>query len=158
MVDNQERIEVEVFQGEAPRCSQNTLVGSFRFDLMPAPRQSPVRVEFAYDLNGVVRVSVSQLGTDNAKTVALSVADASKSVQSGKSESPLERKARSLLPKLAGERCAELQLLLDSYLTASGKEREQAEERLLDFFLEQDDQDDDQDNDDSDQDSTASND
>lgn len=141
LYENQDMIEVEVFQGEEPRCSQNTRIGSFKFELRPAPDHSPVRVEFAYDLNGVVRVSVSQPGTDNAKTVALSVADAGEEAQSGKAESPVERKARVLLAKLKGEPHAELQRLLDAYVQSSGNERERAEENLLDFFLELDDDD-----------------
>ena len=139
LYDNQEELEVEVFQGEAPRCSQNTRIGSFDFPLRPAPVHSPVRVEFAYDLNGVVKVSVSQPGTDNAKTVALSVADAGKAAQTGKAAGPLERKARNLLASLTGEARDELERLLDTYLLASGDARDRAEERLLDFFLDQDD-------------------
>ncbi len=138
MHDDQKMIEVEVFQGEAPRCSQNARIGSFDFPLRPAPLHSPVRVVFAYDLNGVVRVSVSQPGADNAKTVALSVADAGKAAQSGKAERPVERKARGLLSTLSGERREELQRLLDAYLAASGETCERAEERLLDFFVELD--------------------
>jgi molecular chaperone DnaK len=138
MVEDQERLEVEVFQGEAPRCSQNARIGSFGFDLLPAPANSPLKVEFAYDLNGVVRISVSQPGTDNAKTVALSVADAGMAVQSG-AESPVERKARGLLSKLSGEPRAELQELLDAYVGASRQDRDEAENRLLDFFLDLDD-------------------
>jgi molecular chaperone DnaK len=138
MVDDQELIEVEVFQGEAPRCSQNARIGSFQFPLRPAPIRSPVKVEFAYDLNGVVRVSLSQPGTDNAKTVALSVADAGKSAQAGAAQSPVERKARDLLARLTGAPRLELQRLLDAYLDASGPDREAAEGKLLDFFLDLD--------------------
>ena len=38
---NQKLVEVEVFQGESPSCSENTLIDSFRFDLKPAPAGSP---------------------------------------------------------------------------------------------------------------------
>lgn len=140
MEDDQELIEVEVFQGEAPRCSQNTRIGSFQFPLQPSPAHSPVKVEFAYDLNGVVRVSISQPGTDNAKTVALSVADAGKSAQAGAAQSPVERKARDLLARLTGAPRLELQRRLDAYLAASGPDREAAEGKLLDFFLDLDDE------------------
>jgi molecular chaperone DnaK len=135
MSEDQAEVDVEVFQGEAPRCSQNACVGSFTFALRPAPADSPVRVEFAYDLNGVVRVSVSQPGTDNAKTVALSVADAGRAAQGNAEQSAVERKARSLLSKLTGDDRAELEALLESYVASQGSERQVAEEALLDFFL-----------------------
>jgi molecular chaperone DnaK len=136
MVPGQEEIQVEVFQGDAPRVSENTRVGAFEFQLEPRPALSPVRVEFAYDLNGVVKVSVSQPGTANAKTVALSVADAGRASQAKAAQSAVARKARALLEHLAPEPRAELERLLDRYVKAEGAERERAEEALLDFFLE----------------------
>jgi molecular chaperone DnaK len=136
MVPGQEEIQVEVFQGDAPRVSENTRVGAFEFQLEPRPALSPVRVEFAYDLNGVVKVSVSQPGTANAKTVALSVADAGRASQAKAAQSAVARKARALLEHLAPGPHAELERLLDRYVKAEGAERERAEEALLDFFLE----------------------
>jgi molecular chaperone DnaK len=72
VVDNQRRVQVEVYQGEMPRCSENTLIGDFSFELLPAPAHSPVVVEFRYDLDGIIRVTVSQKGTDRRKEVTLS--------------------------------------------------------------------------------------
>jgi molecular chaperone DnaK len=137
LLPEQERIRVEVFQGEAPRVSENTRVGSFDFPLEPCPAGSPVRVEFSYDLNGVVKVFVSQPGTANAKTVALSVADAGKATQAQVVEqSAVVRKGRSLLERLAPGPRAELHRLLEQHAQAEGSARERAEESLLDFFLE----------------------
>jgi molecular chaperone DnaK len=148
LVDQQERLEVEVFQGEAPLCSQNTRVGSFRFDLAPVPAHSPIKVEFAYDLNGVIRVEVSQPGKNNAKTVALKVADAGKKSQktrrepaargaaSHRAESPIERKARVLLPSLSGDERRKLEELLAQLAAATEANRESVEDALLDLFLE----------------------
>jgi molecular chaperone DnaK len=136
MVPEQERIQVEVFQGEAPRVSENTRVGAFDFPLEPSPAHSPVRVQFAYDLNGVVKVSVSQLGTANAKTVALAVADAGKAAQAQPAQSAVARKGRALVERLPPRQRAELEQLLDRYAKAEGAARERAEEALLDFFLE----------------------
>ena len=53
---------MEVYQGESTRCSENTLIGQFPFALLPAPAGSPVVVEFRYDLDGIIRVVVSQKG------------------------------------------------------------------------------------------------
>jgi molecular chaperone DnaK len=71
MVDHQRSVQVEVYQGESPRCSENTLIGDFVFELSPAPAGCPVVVEFRYDLDGIVRVTVSQKGTERRKEVTL---------------------------------------------------------------------------------------
>jgi len=64
---------VEVYQGESPSCGENTLVGHFHFPLKPAPAHFPVTVEFAYDKEGVVHVTVDQKGKENRKEVTLNV-------------------------------------------------------------------------------------
>jgi molecular chaperone DnaK len=136
--DEQERLDVEVFQGESARVSKNSRVGQFGFDLEPRPEGSAVRVEFAYDLNGVIRVSVSQPGTTNSKTVALSTARASSATMSStttRAPSALEKKAVALAEKLKGPQRAHLDTLIQAYQTATGTAREAAEEALLDFFL-----------------------
>jgi molecular chaperone DnaK len=71
-VDDQERVAVEVYQGESERCSENALIGEFPFELLPAPENSPVVVEFRYDLDGIIGVTVHQKGTDNRREVTLS--------------------------------------------------------------------------------------
>ena len=136
MVEGQERLHVEVFQGEAPRVSENRRVGSFEFRLAPAPESSPVRVEFAYDLNGVVNVSVTQNGTSNRKTVALALGEATVAPGSAtRAESALERRAASLLPELAEAERAKLLALLAGLREAGDARQETAEEALLDFFI-----------------------
>lgn len=72
VVENQELVMIEVYQGESPRCSENTLIGEFNFDLEPAPMNSEVECQLGYDLEGVVRVVVSQRGTDNRAEVTMS--------------------------------------------------------------------------------------
>ena len=136
MVEGQERLHVEVFQGEAPRVSENRRVGAFEFRLAPAPESSPVRVEFAYDLNGVVNVSVTQNGTSNRKTVALALGGATVAPGSAtRAESALERRAASLLPELAEAERAKLLALLAGLREAGDARQETAEEALLDFFI-----------------------
>jgi len=138
IVDEQEKLSVEVFQGEARRASENRLVGSFDFDLVPAPDHSPVEVTFAYDLDGVVRVTVAQPGTNNRKTVNLKLSDASELGL----DTPVLRKARALLSTLEDEGRSVLQELIAGYEAAPVNERERAEEALLDFFVDLDDSDD----------------
>jgi molecular chaperone DnaK len=134
MVDQQERLKVDVYQGESRRCSDNRLVGSFDFALEPKLQNSPVAVVFAYDLDGVVRVTVTQPGTNNRKTVQLRLSDASSGL-----DSAVLRKARKLLADLEGEPHAALMQLMAAYEQADTNAREAAEEALLDFFVELDD-------------------
>jgi molecular chaperone DnaK len=148
MIDDQAKLEVEVFQGEAQLCSQNTRVGSFLFDLVPVPAHSAIRVEFAYDLNGVIRVEISQPGKNNAKVVALKVADAGKKAQrtkapaaarsksTARAESPIVRKARALLPSLSGDEQRKMEGLLAKLAAAKPDDQERIEDELLDLFLE----------------------
>lgn len=132
LFDDQPGVTVDVYQGEAPRASQNNHIGSFRFPLQPAPAGCPVRVEFAYDLNGVVRVSIAQSGTDNAKTVALSVADTGVPVSS---VDALERRVGALLDRIAGEDKPALEAALAAWRVAQGERRQAAEDALIDLLL-----------------------
>ena len=102
VVENQEKVEIEVYQGESPHCSENTLIGHFSFKLLPAPRNSALVVEFCYDLEGIIRVIVHQKGTDNRQEVTLS-SRARQTVQTGTAgpvENYILRKARTLAESL----------------------------------------------------------
>lgn len=70
---NQGGVEVGVYQGESASCRENTRVGQFYFSLKPAPAHSPVTVEFAYDKEGVVHVTIDQKGAENRQEVTLDV-------------------------------------------------------------------------------------
>ena len=109
LVDNQKRVQVEVYQGEQPSCSQNTLIGDFLFELEPAAENSPVVVEFSYDTDGIIRVRVHQKGTDNRKEVTLdsrarrveaTLAEAAAGVDSSGVDNYMIRKARKLAESL----------------------------------------------------------
>ena len=129
---NQKLVEVEVFQGESPSCSENTLIDSFRFDLKPAPAGSPVTLEFSYDLQGIVRVTVSQKGFENTRTVAVELhkagvtgghaagAERDEPALGDKPVNYLSQKARKLLQdsRLAPASVRELTLLAHRYETA----------------------------------------
>ncbi len=71
--DNQEFAQIEVFQGENASCKKNTLVGSFHYPLKPAPAGCPLVVEFSYDREGIIHVTVEQKGFINRKEVTLDV-------------------------------------------------------------------------------------
>ncbi|RPJ06270.1 MAG: hypothetical protein EHM36_07190, partial [Deltaproteobacteria bacterium] len=73
MVDRQEGVDVEVYQGESVSCKENTQVGRFYFPLTPAPAHSPVTTEFAYDREGIVHITIDQKGYHHRKEVTLDV-------------------------------------------------------------------------------------
>ncbi len=55
--DNQRRIAVHVYQGEARRCKDNLHLGSLEVDGIPlGPAGQEVRLRFTYDLNGILEV------------------------------------------------------------------------------------------------------
>ena len=55
--DGQERVEVQIYQGENRYCSDNTLLGQLTLRVPPAPRGTQgVRVRFTYDINGLLEV------------------------------------------------------------------------------------------------------
>ncbi len=104
--DRQSGVEVEVFQGENASCTENTLIGSFFYPLKPAPARSPVIVEFAYDLEGLVRICLDQKGYDNRKEVTLDIRNrkVEDAALSGPAESPVNyiaEKARRLAAEAA---------------------------------------------------------
>lgn len=61
-VDEQEAIEVAVYQGESRNTRDNVHVGAFLVPLPPMAAGSPVQIGFEYDRNGLIRVSVSEKG------------------------------------------------------------------------------------------------
>lgn len=57
--DNQEKVDVQVFQGENRYCGDNTLLGRLLVPVPPAPRgRQSVRIRFTYDINGLLEVEV----------------------------------------------------------------------------------------------------
>jgi len=145
LTDDQEHVAVEVYQGESSRCSENTLIGNFPFALLPAPQGSPVVVEFRYDLDGIIQVSVHQKGTDNRKEVTLSTR-ARQMAEPAEAAGPVEnyilRKARALAAQGAGglqdrlgsAAAAYEEILAD--LEADPADIDRAEEALLEVLAE----------------------
>src|SRR5436305_10351 len=147
LLDDQEIVAVEVYQGESSRCSENTLIGRFPFKLLPAPAGSPVVVEFRYDLDGVIRVVVHQKGTDNRREVTLSTRTretaAADAGSAGAVENYILRQARAVAASLpAGELRESLAAAADSYgevladAEAGPGDVDPAEERLLELLEE----------------------
>lgn len=73
--DNQDAVEIEVYQGERPTASDNTLLGKFRLGVAPAPAGVPeIVVNFDYDVDGIVHVSATDRKTGKEKNITVTAA------------------------------------------------------------------------------------
>lgn len=64
MFDNQEKVEVTVFQGEAPDALDNIEIGRFMVEgLRKVPAGNPIVIDFSIDINGILQVRASEKKT-----------------------------------------------------------------------------------------------
>ncbi len=55
--DGQDKVDVEIYQGEHRYCADNTLLGKLLVLVPPAPKgQQSIRIRFTYDINGLLEV------------------------------------------------------------------------------------------------------
>ena len=58
--DNQSRIDIGIYQGEAYYCKDNLKLGSIRMDIQPRKRgENHLKICFTYDINGILEVEVT---------------------------------------------------------------------------------------------------
>ncbi len=72
MFDNQEEVDVTVFQGEAPDALDNIEIGRFLVKgLRKVPAGNPIVLDFSIDINGIlhVRASEKKTGLEHAITI-----------------------------------------------------------------------------------------
>ncbi|MGL5414462.1 MAG: Hsp70 family protein [Clostridium sp.] len=74
-IDNQERVNIRVYQGEEKWTDKNMFVGNFTIDGIPKNKagEEKILVTFAYDLNGMLDVSVEVLSTGQKKSRIMAV-------------------------------------------------------------------------------------
>ncbi|MBO3460446.1 Hsp70 family protein [Aetokthonos hydrillicola Thurmond2011] len=60
--DNQEAVEIEVFQGENPIAEENVPLGSFKVENLPPKPAGSIQVEvhFDFDINGILTVTTTE--------------------------------------------------------------------------------------------------
>ncbi|XP_045456319.1 heat shock protein 68-like [Melitaea cinxia] len=75
--DNQDAMNIEVYEGERTLTKDNNLLGSFGlYHIPPAPRGvAKIDVTFAVDVNGILTVSTEDKTTGNFKSVTISNAN-----------------------------------------------------------------------------------
>ncbi|MEZ3115253.1 molecular chaperone DnaK [Halobaculum sp. MBLA0147] len=71
--DNQQSVQVRVFQGEREIAEENELLGAFQLSgIPPAPAGTPqIEVTFDIDENGIVNVSAEDQGSGNAEDITI---------------------------------------------------------------------------------------
>lgn len=72
MVDEQQSVDVRVFQGEKPIADENTLIGDFLIEnLSDVPAGNRIQLKLKLDLNGILDVTAEELDTGLTKTVRM---------------------------------------------------------------------------------------
>lgn len=71
--DNQDIVNIAVYEGERPMVKDNHLLGQFDLTgIPPAPRGIPqIEVTFEIDVNGILRVSAEDKGTGNKNNIVI---------------------------------------------------------------------------------------
>jgi molecular chaperone DnaK (HSP70) len=67
MVDNQEGVLVQVFQGESIHALDNILIGSYNFELSNTPAGSTITLTYDLDVNGILKLEAVE--KDSGKTL-----------------------------------------------------------------------------------------
>ncbi len=90
MVDNQEMVDVTVFQGEAPDALDNIEIGRFLVEgLRKVPAGNPIVLDFSIDINGILRVRASEKAS--GLEYAITIDNALSRFQDGKLDEARER-------------------------------------------------------------------
>ncbi|MBF0297244.1 MAG: Hsp70 family protein [Oligoflexia bacterium] len=58
---HQDQIEINIFQGESQNTDENIFIGSFVVNLKPNVKIVPLNLSMEYDLNGIIKISMSSL-------------------------------------------------------------------------------------------------
>ncbi len=139
--DNQKEVEVEIFQGEAPKVDDNLLLGKFslRVPKNKAGREG-FQVRVTYDTSGLIEVEASSLTT--GKTAGMVIRQNATSLSEADVAARLTAmQALKLHPRDMEENSAFLARLRRVYEMAHKTDRAHLKKMLIDFEAALDDQD-----------------
>jgi molecular chaperone DnaK (HSP70) len=72
VVDGQEKVEINVYQGEDRDALNNTKIGRFLIEgLSDVPHGNPILTTFTLDLNGILKVSSTEKNTGLEKSIRI---------------------------------------------------------------------------------------
>jgi molecular chaperone DnaK len=72
VVDEQEKVEVRIFQGENPDALENIQIGEFRVEgLSKAPAGNPIIIDLALDRDGILQVSATEKTTGLERRITI---------------------------------------------------------------------------------------
>ncbi|MBI1745646.1 MAG: Hsp70 family protein [Acidobacteria bacterium] len=118
--DNQQTVDIRIYQGESPIASSNTRLGKFMVEgLIAAPAGDVhVLVNFDYDINGIVHITAQEKGSSVKKNLSVST------TRPGMTDEEIERARQSteeflpleLEPMLAREVLPEVQQRVEGLL------------------------------------------
>ncbi len=63
MVDNQDAVEIKVYQGENPNALDNIRIGTYLFELKKAPRGQEILLNYDLDVNGILKIEAVEKKT-----------------------------------------------------------------------------------------------
>lgn len=133
VTDQQKRIEVQVYQGENFRPSQNILIGTIDVPVPPGRAGSQsVGVRFTYDINGALEVEVRVLSTGETHRKLFNN-------QSGLSEADVEQRFRELskiktAPRDQQENIALIARAERLYAETIGEARQEISSLIVEFL------------------------
>ena len=78
--DNQQEVDVKVFQGERPQTKHNHFMGEFKLEDIPKATRGVPKIEVVFDVdaNGITTVKALDENTGNEKTMVLSDSEITK--------------------------------------------------------------------------------
>ncbi len=75
MYENQDKVLVEIYQGEAPLADENIFIGNFWVKgLSKAPAHNPILLKLELDINGILQVTAREKVTGLCRTVTMDIA------------------------------------------------------------------------------------
>lgn len=140
--DGQTQVEINIFQGESKKASDNRHLGAFTLSpIPPAPAGTEaVKVVFSYDVNGILDVEAYVQSTGEKASIQIHTTGVKgpKEINIAKAFKRTIKKAEAYLED-GGEK-EEMKALLDELLTAIDKAdegwAEEVEERILELLYE----------------------
>ena len=71
--DNQPSVDIHIYQGERPVAKDNRLLGQFKLDDIPPARRGVPQIEVSFDIdvNGILKVSAKDLGTQKEQKITI---------------------------------------------------------------------------------------